>query len=113
MGPTSGAMGRPPGSLGEEEVVMHAVLASLAALHGGRSWWNRPMVWASLAAIAYGGWLAVRRSQKRADREAAADEEAAAVVRAEERDRIDEAMNRLGRDWQPGKQSNPRSYPEQ
>ena len=86
---------------------MHFVLASVVALHGGRSWWNRPMVWASLAAIAYGGWLAVRRSQKRADREAAADEEAAAVVLAEERDRIDEAMNRLGRDWRPGNPTRP------
>jgi DNA-directed RNA polymerase specialized sigma24 family protein len=94
---------------------MHSVLASVMALQGSRSWWNRPMVWASLAAIAYGGWLAVRRSQKRAAREAAADEEAeaAATVRAEERDRIDEAMNRLGRDWQPGNQSGPGSYPEQ
>jgi DNA-directed RNA polymerase specialized sigma24 family protein len=94
---------------------MHSVLASVMALQGSRSWWNRPIVWASLAAIAYGGWLAVRRSQKRAAREAAADEEAeaAATVRAEERDRIDEAMNRLGRDWQPGNQSGPGSYPEQ
>ncbi|WP_194926990.1 hypothetical protein [Catenulispora pinisilvae] len=86
---------------------MHAVLASVVAMHGGRSWWNRPMVWASLAAIAYGGWLAVRRSQKRAAREAAADEEAAMTVLAEERDRIDEAMNRLGRDWQPENPPNP------
>lgn len=92
---------------------MHTVLASVAALHGGRSWWNRPMVWASLAAIAYGGWLAVRRSQRRADREAAADEEAATTVHTQERDRIDEAMNRLGRDWQPESQGNPGSYPEQ
>lgn len=91
---------------------MHAVLASVVALHGGGSWWNRPMVWASLAAIASGGWLAVRRSQKRAEREAAADEQAAAAVPAEERYRIDEAMNRLGRDWQPGNQSDPGSYPE-
>lgn len=81
---------------------MHTVLASVVAMHGGRSWWNRPMVWASLGAIAYGGWLALRRSQKRAAREAAADEEAATPPPAEERDRIDEAMNRLGRDWQPG-----------
>ncbi|MBS2535113.1 hypothetical protein KGQ20_20315 [Catenulispora sp. NF23] len=86
---------------------MHAVLASVVAMHGGRSWWNRPMVWASLAAIAYGGWLAVRRSQKRAAREAAADEEAALTVLADERDRIDEAMNRLGRDWQPENPPNP------
>ena len=86
---------------------MHSVLASVVAMHGGGSWWNRPMVWASLAAIAYGGWLAVRRSQKRADREAAADEEAAAATLVEERDRIDEAMNRLGRDWQPGNPTNP------
>ncbi|WP_194898301.1 hypothetical protein [Catenulispora pinisilvae] len=86
---------------------MHAVLASVVAMHGGRSWWNRPMVWASLAAIAYGGWLAVRRSQKRAAREAAADEEAAMTVLAQERDRIDEAMNRLGRDWQPENPPNP------
>ncbi|MEZ0113652.1 hypothetical protein ABH920_007685 [Catenulispora sp. EB89] len=86
---------------------MHSVLASVVAMHGGRSWWNRPMVWASLAAIASGGWLAVRRSQKRAEREAAADEEAAAAARVEERDRIDEAMNRLGRDWQPGNPTNP------
>ena len=82
---------------------MHAVLASVVAMHGGRSWWNRPMVWASLAAIAYGGWLAVRRSQKRADREAIAEAEAeaAATAHAQERDRIEEAMNRLGRNWQP------------
>lgn len=80
---------------------MHTVLASVVAMHGGRSWWNRPMVWASLAAIAYGGWLAVRRSQKRAAREDAADEDAAVSVLAEEGDRIDEAMNRLGRNWQP------------
>ena len=91
---------------------MHAVLASVMALHGGRSWWNRPMVWASLAAIAYGGWLAVRRSQKRAEREAAADAEAAVTVRPEEHDRIDEAMSRLGRDWQPGSQADPGSRPE-
>ncbi|MEY9931182.1 hypothetical protein ABH926_005829 [Catenulispora sp. GP43] len=92
---------------------MHAVLASVVALHGGGSWWNRPMVWASLAAIAAGGLLAFRRSQKRAEREAAADgEEAAAVLRAEERDRIDEAMNRLGRDWQPGNPADPGTYPE-
>lgn len=80
---------------------MHPVLASVVAMHGGRSWWNRPMVWASLAAIAYGGWLAVRRSQKRADREAIAEAEAAATAHAQERDRIEEAMNRLGRNWQP------------
>jgi hypothetical protein len=86
---------------------MHSVLASVVAMHGGRSWWNRPMVWASLAAIASGGWLAVRRSQKRAEREAAADEEAATAALVEERDRIDEAMNRLGRDWQPGNPTNP------
>ena len=86
---------------------MHSVLASVVAMHGGRSWWNRPMVWASLAAIASGGWLAVRRSQKRAEREAAADEEAAAAALVDERDRIDEAMNRLGRDWQPGNPTNP------
>lgn len=92
---------------------MHTVLASVAALRGSRSWWNRPMVWASLAAIAYGGWLAVRRSQKRADREAAADEEAAATVHAEERDRIDEAMNRLGRDWRPENQRDPAPYPKE
>ena len=85
---------------------MHSVLASVVAMHGGRSWWNRPMVWASLAAIASGGWLAVRRSQKRAEREAAADEEAAAAALVDERDRIDEAMNRLGRDWQPGNPTN-------
>ena len=91
---------------------MHAVLTSVVALHGGRSWWNRPMVWASLAAIASGGWLAVRRSQKRAEREAAADEQDAATVRAEERDRIDEAMNRLGRDWQPGTPTEPGPYTE-
>lgn len=90
---------------------MHAVLASVVAMQGGRSWWNRPMVWASLAAIAYGGWLAVRRSQRRAEREAADDEQAAAAVRTEERDRIDEAMNRLGRDWQPGSSSNPGRNP--
>ncbi|MEY9862761.1 hypothetical protein ABH935_008409 [Catenulispora sp. GAS73] len=88
---------------------MHSVLASVVAMHGGRSWWNRPMVWASLAAIASGGWLAVRRSQKRAEREAAADEEAAAAALVDDRDRIDEAMNRLGRDWQPGNPSNPGS----
>jgi threonine/homoserine/homoserine lactone efflux protein len=92
---------------------MHAVLALVAAVHGGRSWWNRPMVWASMAAIAYGGWLAVRRSQRRAEREAAADEEAEAAVRAEEPGHLDEAMNRLGRDWQPGTPTNPGSYPEQ
>ncbi|WP_194920755.1 hypothetical protein [Catenulispora rubra] len=86
---------------------MHSVLASVVAMHGGRSWWNRPMVWASLAAIASGGWLAVRRSQKRAERETAADEEAAAAGLVEDRDRIDEAMNRLGRDWQPGNPTNP------
>lgn len=86
---------------------MHSVLASVVAMHGGRSWWNRPMVWASLAAIASGGWLAVRRSQKRAEREAAADEEAAAAALVDDRDRIDEAMNRLGRDWQPGNPTNP------
>ena len=91
---------------------MHPLLASVVALHGGTSWWNRPMVWGSLAAIAYGGWLAVRRSQKRAAREAAADDEAAAAVHAEERDRIDEAMNRLGRNWQPGNPADPGSYPE-
>jgi uncharacterized membrane protein YebE (DUF533 family) len=89
---------------------MHTVLASLVvAMQGGKSWWNRPMVWASLGAIAYGGWLALRRSQKRAAREAAADEEAATPLPAEERDRIDEHMNRLGRDWQPG--NPPRSGP--
>lgn len=91
---------------------MHPVLASVVALHSGGSWWNRPMVWASLAAIAYGGWLAVRRSQKRAEREAAAEEEGAAVqptavALMDERDRIDEAMNRLGRDWQPGNPTDP------
>ncbi|ACU70867.1 hypothetical protein Caci_1947 [Catenulispora acidiphila DSM 44928] len=91
---------------------MHAVLALVVALQGGRSWWNRPMVWASLAAIASGGWLAVRRSQKRAEREAAEDAEAAAVVSSNERDRIDEAMNRLGRDWQPENPAEPGSYPE-
>ena len=91
---------------------MHAVLALVVALQGGRSWWNRPMVWASLAAIASGGWLAVRRSQKRAEREAAEDAEAAAVVSGRERDRIDEAMNRLGRDWQPENPAEPGSYPE-
>jgi uncharacterized protein YqjF (DUF2071 family) len=91
---------------------MHAVLASVVAVHGGRPWWNRPMVWASLAAIASGGWLAVRRSQKRAEREAAEDAEAAAAGSTGERDRIDEAMNRLGRDWQPENPSNPGSYPE-
>lgn len=80
---------------------MHLVLASAMALRSGGSWWNRPMVWASLAAIAAGGWLAVRRSQKRAEREAAEDEaEAVAATRpADEHDRIEEAMNRLGRDW--------------
>ena len=88
---------------------MHSVLASVVAMHGSRSWWNRPMVWASLAAIGCGGWLAVRRSQKRAKREAAADEEAAKAASAQEPDRIDEAMNRLGRDWQPGNPRNPRS----
>jgi hypothetical protein len=109
MVPTSGAMAR---SGRRREFLMHAVLASVVAVHGGRSWWNRPMVWASLAAIASGGWLAVRRSQKRAEREAAADEEeAAAVVRAEEGDRIDEAMNRLGRDWQPGDKNSSGPYP--
>jgi hypothetical protein len=82
---------------------MHSVLASAVATHGGKSWWNRPMVWASLAAMASGGWLAVRRSQKRAEREAAADEETAATAPADERDPMDEAMNRLGRDWQPEK----------
>jgi hypothetical protein len=85
---------------------MHPVLASVVATHGGKSWWNRPMVWGSLAAMASGGWLAVRRSQKRAEREAAADaaDEAAAVsAMADERDPMDEAMNRLGRDWQPEK----------
>lgn len=87
---------------------MHPALASVVALQGGRSWWNRPMVWASLAAIASGGWLAVRRSQKRAEREAAADEEAAAGSVAEDHHRIDEAMNRLGRDWQPENPTNPR-----
>jgi DNA-directed RNA polymerase specialized sigma24 family protein len=89
---------------------MHTVLA-VVAMHGGRSWWNRPMVWASLGAIAYGGWLAVRRSQKRAAREAAADEEAATtpqILQTEERDRIDQAMDRLGRDWQPGSPPDPR-----
>ena len=102
MVPTSGATERP----GEEEVVMHAVLASVMAMRGGRSWWNRPMVWASLAAIAYGGWLAVRRSQKRAEREAADEQEAPVTIHPEEHDRIDEAMNRLGRDWQPGNPTN-------
>lgn len=91
---------------------MHAVLALVLALRGSRSWWNRPMVWASLAAIASGGWLAVRRSQRRAEREAAEDAEAAAVVSSGERDRIDEAMNRLGRDWQPENPADPGSYPE-
>lgn len=86
---------------------MHLVLAAVLALHGGKSWWNRPMVWGSLAAIAYGGWLAMRRSQKRAEREAAADEVAATTALAEEGDRIDEAMNRLGRDWQPENPADP------
>lgn len=80
---------------------MHTVLASVLAMQGGQSWWNRPMVWASLAAIAYGGWLAVRRAQKRAAREDAADQKAAASPFADERNPMDEAMNRLGRDWQP------------
>jgi hypothetical protein len=91
---------------------MHAVLASVVALHRGGSWWNRPMVWASLAAIASGGWLAVRRAQKRAEREDAADEQAAAAVRTDEPGRIDEAMNRLGRDWQPGSPADPGPYQE-
>ena len=86
---------------------MYTALASVLAMHGGRSWWNRPMVWASLGAIAYGGWLALRRSQKRAAREAAADEEAATTLQYEERDRIDQAMDRLGRDWQPGSPPDP------
>ena len=81
---------------------MHIVLASvLAATHRSTSWWNRPMVWASMGAIAYGGWLAVRRSQRRAAREAAADEETDAAAPVEGCDRMDEAMNRLGRDWRP------------
>ena len=91
---------------------MHAVLASVVAMHGGRSWWNRPMVWASLAAIASGGWLAVRRSQKRAEREAAEDAEVAAMMPVGERDRVEEAMNRLGRDWRPENPADPGSYPE-
>ena len=54
-----------------------------------------------MGAIAYGGWLAVRRSQRRAAREAAADEETDAAAPVEGCDRMDEAMNRLGRDWRP------------
>lgn len=80
---------------------MHALLASAAATAGGRSWWNRPMAWASLAAIGYGGWLAVRRGQRRAERDAAEDE-ARNVSQVVEKNPMDEAMNRLGRDWRPG-----------
>jgi hypothetical protein len=105
MVPTSGATMRRSGR--RQEFSMHPVLASVVALHGGTSWWNRPMVWGSLDAIAYGGWLAVRRSQKRAEREAADEEEAAATALADEHGRIDEAMNRLGRDWQPENPTNP------
>ncbi|MBW8806144.1 MAG: hypothetical protein AUG49_19380 [Catenulispora sp. 13_1_20CM_3_70_7] len=79
---------------------MHAVLASTAAMAGGRWWWNRPMVWASLAAIGSGGWLAVRRGQRRAEREAAEDQ-AQNLAPAGENNPMDEAMNRLGRDWHP------------
>ncbi|MFL6109799.1 MAG: hypothetical protein ACJ786_00375 [Catenulispora sp.] len=80
---------------------MQAVLASTVAIAaGGRSWWNRPMAWASLAAIGYGGWLAVRRGQRRAEREAAEDQ-ARDLAPAAESNPMDEAMNRLGRDWHP------------
>lgn len=81
---------------------MHAVLASTVAMAGNRSWWNRPMVWGSLSAIGYGGWLAVRRGQRRAEREAAEDEdETQNLAQAVENNPMDEAMNRLGRDWHP------------
>ncbi|GAA2021769.1 hypothetical protein GCM10009839_18630 [Catenulispora yoronensis] len=84
----------------------HAVLASAVALSGGKSWWNRPMVWASLAAICYGGWLAARRAQRRAEREEAEDDadlppHPAVTARTTEGSQVDEAMNRLGRDWHP------------
>jgi hypothetical protein len=84
----------------------HAVLASAVAMQAGRSWWNRPMVWASLAAIGYGGWLAVRGGQRRAEREEADDaaelpQHPAVVARNAESSSVDEAMNRLGRDWHP------------
>lgn len=83
----------------------HAVLASTAALHDGRSWWNRPMVWASLAAICSGGWLAVRGAQRRAEREEAEDAaelaQHPAVGTRNVESAVDEAMSRLGRDWRP------------
>ena len=92
---------------------MQPVLASVLAMAGGRSWWNRPMVWASLAAMGSGGWLAVRRSRRRAEREAAEADAAAAMTAtdpdpaAADHDPMDEAMNRLGRDWQPDDPTDP------
>ncbi|GAA1973881.1 hypothetical protein [Catenulispora subtropica] len=90
----------------------HAVLASAVAMQGGKSWWNRPMVWASLAAIAYGGWLAARGARRRAEREDAEDAEDAADIpqhpavtaRTVDSSSVDEAMNRL-RDWNPDKKA--------
>lgn len=83
----------------------HAVLASAVAMSGGKSWWNRPMVWASLAAICSGGWLAVRGAQRRAEREEAEDAldlaPHPAVAARNTESSVDEAMNRLGRDWHP------------
>ncbi|NUP50000.1 MAG: hypothetical protein HOW97_22210 [Catenulispora sp.] len=84
----------------------HAVLASAVAMSGGKSWWNRPMVWASLAAICYGGWLAARRGQRRREREEAEDaselaQHPAVLARDVDGSPMDEAMNRLGRDWHP------------
>ena len=83
----------------------HVVLASAVAMQSGRSWWNRPMVWASLAAICSGGWLAVRGAQRRAEREEAQDAaellQHPAVAARNAESAVDEAMNRLGRDWRP------------
>lgn len=108
----------------------HAVSAAAVAMTGGRSWWNRPMVWASLAAISYGGWLAARRGQRRREREDAEDAEyaqyaeyaadaeaphPAVSTRTADDSLIDEAMNRLGRDWRPaasGVAGHPEEPPE-
>ncbi|NUR58011.1 MAG: hypothetical protein HOV87_04825 [Catenulispora sp.] len=86
----------------------HAVSATTVAMAGGRSWWNRPMAWGSLAAISYGGWLAARRGRRRQEREDAEYDQdtappphPAVLARTAEDNPIDEAMNRLGRDWHP------------
>jgi hypothetical protein len=97
----------------------HAVSAAAVAMSGGRSWWNRPMVWGSLAAISYGGWLAARRGQRRREREdaeygeygeyaeAAEPPHPAVLARTADDSPLDEAMNRLGRDWYPGHSGHP------